>query len=640
MGKIWYNMNMFRRLRAEKGASRSIDGMRDMNAREGSGVILDANDLPWMTNATKAGQGRSQADEAKRRLAALQDKIIAFFSIDEKNLVTADEIVSLGARALKDLKRKRLGELRKMVLTSEDPEVTEKQRREFLRKLKQGEIRAVDEANFLLLIRDPLNNPQVGAGKMFDRIASDPRQIQILAVATGYNLRNWQKVDKDALNRLLGAAQTEGADYRTPVGFQKLRKHFLDGIRAKTREQVFRCYERSMDELEYTLYGKRLEYYRAFEKLRAVAEDRMNEVEPIEDFGRAEIGAEAALDYGGAGMAQAGGGTREGREKFGRILTERGGEMLGRAVIDGDAWQGDGRVEMLSTHDLAEMKLSPMYEVEVGEMKISLSPLFRMTDGQVAAVAYIPEKASYRVRSFYRHNGLGLWCYLPDYVRGTDGGIGGLGSGYETATVILPIELQAALMQIEEKFGVTNVKRPEFVFAGAAKAYGSAQDYQAAYAQGKMRGDYYREVSREALNRDFGMMEQGQKKAPYTLGIDYRRAPDFGQPRARFCTSTIDAGEVNAEAFSSHDGQLIWLFFSDGRGRTWIGQIEAVAPITSLGLRRDFVAMGDFMTPLYEYSTRAGIYGDRNDTRGPKQCMWKNYLSNVPLIQEYITQRD
>lgn len=623
MGKIWYNISMFRRLRADKGVSRSIDGMRETGAPEGGGVILDANDLPWMTN--KGDEGQRQVAEARRRMEALQDKIIAFFSIDEKSLVSADEIVSLGARGLRDLKRKRLAELRKMVLTSEDPEVTEKQRREFLRRLKQNEIRVADEASFLLLIRDPLNNPQVGVGKMFDRIASDPRQIQILAVATGYNLRNWQKVDKEALRRLLGAVQADGSDYRTPVGFQKLRKHFLDGIRAKTREQVFRCYERSMDELEYTLYGKRLEYYRAFEKLRAVAEDRMNEVEPIEDLG-GESAAKAEP-------------TREAREKFERILTERGGGMLGQAVIDGDAWRGDGRMEMLGTHDLAEMKLSPMYEVEVSGMKIALSPLYRMADGQVATVAYVPEGSGYRVRSFYRHNGLGLWCYLPDYVRGIDGGISGLGSGYETASVILPIELQMALMQIEEKFGTINVARPELVFAGAAKAYDSAQDYQAAYAQGKMRGDYYREVAREAMNRDFGA-DDGRKKAPYTLGIDYRRSPDFGQPRARFVTNTVDAGEVKAEAFSSHDGQLVWLFFSDGKGRTWVGQVEAVGPMTSLGLRQDYVAMGDFMTPLYEYSTKAGIYGDRSDTRGPRQCMWKNYLSNVPLIQEYIAQRD
>ena len=42
------------------------------------------------------------------------------------------------------------------------------------------------------------------------------------------------------------------------------------------------------------------------------------------------------------------------------------------------------------------------------------------------------------------------------------------------------------------------------------------------------------------------------------------------------------------------------------------------------------------MTPLYEHTSQAGIYGDRSDTKGARQCMWNNYLSNIPLIQEYL----
>ena len=95
-------------------------------------------------------------------------------------------------------------------------------------------------------------------------------------------------------------------------------------------------------------------------------------------------------------------------------------------------------------------------------------------------------------------------------------------------------------------------------------------------------------------------------------------------------------GRVIVDGFKSYDGQYNWLFCRDGKGRAWVGQVEAISPINTMGIRRDWIALGDFMTPLYEHTSQAGIYGDRNDTKGARQCMWSNYLSNVPLIQEYL----
>lgn len=590
--------------------------MRDAAMPEAGAVMLNAADLPWMEDETPM---KTPLDAEKKKALARQDKIIAFFGIDEKSLVTPEEIVGLGSRGLRDLKRKRLTELRRMTLETEDPEVTAQQRAEFRQKLAQGEITRADEANFLMMIRDPLNNPRIGAEKMFERISADPRQVQILAVAAGYNLKNWQKVDQEALYRLLGAVQANGADYRTPVGFAKLKRYFLEGIRTKAKEQVYQCYVQSLKELERTLYGERFEYYRQFEELRK----------------EAKTSAALAESEGEVSVRQTKA-KRTTREKWTRILSERSGEMLGRAVIEGDAWQG----EYLGTHDLAEAKLSPMYDVKVAEEKICLSKLFQLPDGQVGVIAYVPEGRSFKVRSFYRNNALGLWCYLPDYIVNKSGAVERYNMGWSQEGVILPFELQTALMQIENKFGVTEVARAEFIFAGTAQAYGSVQEYQGLLMQGKLRGDFYREVSREATNHDFGAGERRQKKAPYTLGIDYRRSPDFGQMRAKFVTNTLDAGATEVEGFSSHDGQLVWWFGNDSKGRTWVMHVEAVSPLTSLGLRRDWTAMGDFVTPLYEYSTKAGIYGDRDDTKGAKQCMWNNYLSNVPLIQDYVAQRD
>ena len=155
-----------------------------------------------------------------------------------------------------------------------------------------------------------------------------------------------------------------------------------------------------------------------------------------------------------------------------------------------------------------------------------------------------------------------------------------------------------------------------------------------------MKGDYYTQVSRDPLNHDFGLSGLNQKKAPYTLSIDYNRAPDFGQKIVEFETITVDAGPITVEGFASHDGQYNWLFCKDARSRAWIEWVEAVSPLTTMGLRRDWVTMGDFTTSLYEHTNQAGIYGDRGDTKGARQGMWKNYLSNIPLIQEYTRRNN
>lgn len=176
----------------------------------------------------------------------------------------------------------------------------------------------------------------------------------------------------------------------------------------------------------------------------------------------------------------------------------------------------------------------------------------------------------------------------------------------------------------------------EFLAAGTAYAYDTRQDYQMQWSYGRMRGDYYQEVSAEPVNHDFDIHGSNQKKAPYTLSIDYNRSPDFEARAMQFEIEVADVGRVIVDGFKSYDGQYNWLFCRDSKGRAWVGQVEAISPMTTMGIRRDWIALGDFMTPLYEHTSQAGIYGDRNDTKGARQCMWSNYLSNVPLIQEYL----
>ena len=491
-----------------------------------------------------------------------------------------------------------------------------------MKSLARGEITAEDEASFLLLIPGPLEDKEVGEVAMFDKIIADPRQTQILAVAAGLNASNWQKVDRAAMRRILENVQANGDDYRTPVGFMDLEAHFLRGIRPKAKEQVYRRYEQSIKELKRTLYGERLEYYKQFERLRSEAK------------GQVESSHKPKRGVVPSGLME--------QKLIRRISTERSAEMLGRAMIDGEVWRGGGMERMLSTHDLAEAKLGPMYEAKIDSTPIYLSTLFQLPNGDVAVIGYVVINDGIRVRGYYQQGAQGLWKYLPDYIRGNDGKIERYLEGVARESVVLPMELQEHLAEIEKVDGTRVLASDgialdaEFYLAGTAYAYDSLQDYQSAWSYGRVKGDYYREIGGEPISGSFEMDRMGRKKAPYTLGIDRGRMPDFSRKVLKFEVEMPDVGNVQMEVFDGYDGQYRWMFAKDKKGRVWIEWVEIVSPVTSTGLRRDFAVMGDFATALYEPTARAGIYGDRNDTKGARQCMWKNYLSNVPMIQEYL----
>lgn len=614
---------MFGRLKPDKTGRKSIDGMTGSRAGESGAVVLDAEILPWKNEASGDLVQDLSGEEAEAEL--IRRRIINFFTAPQRVVVTPEEIVGLDSRSLRALKRERANVLRKEALFAPEQQVEPEQRENFLKSLARGEITAEDEASFLLLIPSPLNDEKMGEVVMFDKIIADPRQTQILAVAAGLNASNWQKVDRAAMRRILENVQVNGDDYRTPVGFMDLEAHFLRGIRPKAKEQVYRRYEQSMKELEQTLYGERLDYYRQFEQLKREAKS---------DSGEMDAKKKVAVSRPTERSME--------RKKIARVSTERSAEMLGRARLDGDVWKGDGTERMLSTHNLAEAKLGPMYEVRVDEVPIYLSTLFQLPNGDVATIGYVVTRDGIRVRGYYQQGAQGLWKYLPDYIRGNSGRVERCLEGVAKESVLLPMELQEHLAEIKNEDGVKVLASDgialdaEFYLAGTAHAYDSLQDYQSAWNYGRIRGDYYREASGEPINSDFGLDNMGRKKAPYTLSIDHGRMPDFSRAVMKFETQTADAGEAQVEVFDGYDGQYRWMFAKDKQGRVWIEQVEIVSPITSMGTRRDFAMMGDFVTALYEPTASAGIYGDRSDTKGAKQCMWKNYLSNVPMVQEYL----
>ncbi len=596
--------------------------------KSASAGVLDASALPWMDDAAM-----DNIEDDQTQAERIQRKIMAYF---------------MGGRNAKSL-------------SAQDASVSAMEEADFYHLLNEGEITENDEELLLLQVRDPMHMAGIGAEKMFEEIAEDPRKKQILALASGYNARNWQQVNERALRDFLAVPMEDGdADRRTPLGFESVKRHFLKGIQPRASETEYQAYEESMEELEQILYGQRYDYHQQFEvlKQRAAESARTKEnstskrsqkrsrgigfkrtEEPIieEEFEEETIIPEAPIEALAREKS-----TTYPERRLGNIATvsvERSESILNRVVIEGGAWVQNGRERYLNSFNLSESGLGPAYEADVDGAKIYLSPVFQLPGGRVVAIGYVPTARGVKARSYHRNNSEGLWYYLPDYVRGPENAnkIGWYGEGYGAESLILPIKLQEALAEAEEYDGIKNItnENPFFLFAGTAYGYGSRQEYNDKLATGRLKGAYYREVSTRPSDHDFETIGV-HKTAPQMLSISTDKAPDFKQNIASFKTASVLAGKIRAEGFESHGGRYDWLFCEDAKGRAWVSNVEATAPITSTGLRREWVLAGDFTTPLYEYSRQSDGYGDPRDTRGPYQCMWKNYLSKVPMIRKFL----
>lgn len=325
-----------------------------------------------------------------------------------------------------------------------------------------------------------------------------------------------------------------------------------------------------------------------------------------------------------------------------RLTSEKAESILTRVLIEGDAWRQNDHEYRLNVHHVMRAELMPAYGVKFEGKDLYFSVPFQLTNGRLAILGYIQTDDGVKMRAFYRCQTQGLWRYVPDYVRDTGrlSGIGAFGIGYGDRSLWLPIGLQAVLSQIEAQAGSKKitVANPNFFLAGTVKAYDSLVSYREALTSGRTEGDYYKEVANEAFNHDFKYLGS-RKEAPQTLAINAEKAPDFSKMTASFTTHSNMAGEISAEAFLSKDGSYEWLFCRDRKGRVWVAQVEARSELTSLMLRREWLFMGDLMTPIYDYSRRTGGYGDSRDVKGPCQGMWTKYLSKIPLIQEYVKLR-
>lgn len=568
---------------------------------------------------------------ARELSANLQRKLIKYFSIVPSEMKAPRE-TGMTVEEREHQQQLMAEKLRDQALAAESAEVDEGMRRKVLERIARGEINDAELERCLEKIIDPIHSVKIGPNEMFAKIVQDPRQKQILTLIANQPLHSWQQLDVSVLEKVLqsdGKVAPGAQDCHTPVGFVKFEERFLASIRERANPEAYAAYQDSLAALKATLYGKRLEYYQAFQELKQLAGVVDEELKPAP---RMSVMIQQAQSVAKEVRPVRG-------EAYRRLKTAEAESLLARAVIGGDAWRQNGREYHLSVNYLQEAGLIPMYEAMLEGRKIGLSKKFRVSGNRVAVVAYLVEKNGVKVCSYYREKLAGVWRYLPDYVCAPqqDTRLSWCGKGYGESSVTLPVRLQAVLAELSAEVSLETerltVKDPDFYFAGMTKSYASKQLYTKNLAAGQTPNDYYREVSRE----QYGHFRQAaaHKVAPYTLSVNENIAPDFVQKIADFTTRAMFAEEIRAQGFASRDGQYNWLFYSDGKKRTWIAEVEVVSPLTTVGVRSEWAKIGDLGTPLYDYAKWSDGYGDPHDIRGAYQCMWKRYLSQIPLIRSY-----
>lgn len=525
-------------------------------------------------------------------------------------------------------------------------EATPIQREKVISDLKSGKITSNNIKDFLLQVVMPVDDHKSTQNNIFQELSRGPKQKQIFSVLTGHNASNWQNVNATDLNLLLNKPVKGHPDYRTPVGFAVFRQKFLDGIKAQATPEQFTTYLHAMNSLAKILYGRRYEYYQQILLLSDQAESQptSSEAQPItppaEAYPKdtttpAEIKPESTSPAKTAPRIQS-------PTQITPLSQERSTEILSRAIISGDPWHQDGNEYPLTTASLTSSGLTPAFETFVDAVSISLSYPFQLSDGRGAALAFVDTPEGAKVRSYYLDTKTGLWHYAPDIIRGARGeGMSQITEGYGPASTMLPALLQKSLCELVKTYGfreITNVN-PDFLFAGTAKSYNSMQEYREALSRGQNLNDFYHEVDSQPMFSNWQPSGKN-KNVPQLISVNANICPNFQAPLTAFLTYSILAGQLSVNTFPSSDGQFIWIFESDDWNRTHIAGLETTSLLTSTGCHTSWTSAGDLTTPLYENTTKSGNYGDPADTRKGLIGMWNQYLSKIPLIQQFLAWKN
>lgn len=317
------------------------------------------------------------------------------------------------------------------------------------------------------------------------------------------------------------------------------------------------------------------------------------------------------------------------------ISPEEAVNFLRHTSIHGDKFRG----RALSVSDIEKENLQPKFKISLSQNQILFSSPYTLTQGRIAVVGYaLPmysgmSKEAMVTRSFYLSNSGGLWRYMPKYAV-KDGKIFFYGKGHAEPSITLPFALQKALAQISSSESPVVISDPEMIFAGSARNYANIIE----------AGTYDREVHQEFTHLGgnfYRNLDDGDRISPEDIKFtEQGDAPDFRKVIDSWeQNSKLYGGNIKVEIFPSKNGKYVYMFCIDKRGRVWIGGIEMYSSITSVGLRQTWVSGGDLTTPAFEYEDDSQGYGNTELVSGNYIDMFPDYLSRIPIIQEYLAVR-
>lgn len=299
---------------------------------------------------------------------------------------------------------------------------------------------------------------------------------------------------------------------------------------------------------------------------------------------------------------------------------------------------------------LEEAKLTPRFKITLEGTTVWFSSrCYDIGEGRIATVAYVKYKDKKTgedkivARSYYQSNSQGVWRYLAGYTLDSQGDIDWFGKGHGEESVTLPIQAQEAMAKIESQYGAFGgIPNPMLIFAGTAWDLDKKKIEPV-----NMNITHYIEVDQIPIKPEgnFYSDSHGKKIKPEEMEFtNPQDKPDFSKgPIREFDLISDMYKDMKIEVYKSHNNKYSFMFCRDNRNRVWLGGMEVDAPFSSTGMREKWVNAGDLATPSYEYSipgaNYTGGFGNDADRKGPYTDMFKNYLSKIPIIQEYYKAR-
>ncbi len=314
-------------------------------------------------------------------------------------------------------------------------------------------------------------------------------------------------------------------------------------------------------------------------------------------------------------------------------------EIIDRTEVDIPEGLENPLVRPTSAQFYDEAGLGPQFEFQVGDQSVAVSRPYQATinggGSRPAVVAYIEDADGVvRPRSLYLSNSQGGWREASH--AGITGGGGGIsdwigkgGDGIAEFATDLPIQTQQPLNGL---------------LGGAPPLELAADISRQAFLGNLPFGESSTSVPfSQATNnvQGLGVGEAlGDTRFIEPSSFQYNspgQAPNFANgPGAEFTVQHPIRGEISAQSFTSADGSLEYLFYTDDGGRAWIGQVDNLdSPINEFGVRSEPIDPGSLTTPAIEYDTQVPP-GFAGPSVGNGYVDISQYTHSLPPVRDYL----